>query len=118
MMFHERKRQRARTYNAGKPSKTDQAGARETDINVIVSRLMPGSTINGNGKQPMFGDFCDLPGDYREMIHLARSMEKARRELPEELKNLTIEDLVVMDDKALADYMKPKQAPPAPEEKK
>jgi len=99
---------RGRTTNT-KPTKTDQSGARDTDLNIIVKRMITTGTVPGASGDPLYGDFSALPRDYRAFIHQARDIEKLRGELPPELANLTVEDLVMMDDKALADYLKPKE---------
>lgn len=93
------------------PTMTDQSGAKDADLNVIVERMIRTGTVTQAKDQPMYGDFSELPRDYREFIHQARSLEKLRGELPKELAALTVEDLVVMDNRALADYLKPKEPP-------
>lgn len=101
---------RGRTVNT-RPTKTDQAGARETDLNIIVSRFLTTGTVPGHAGTPLNGDFTNLPRDYRDMIHQARSIERLRGQLPKELANLTISDLVEMSDDALVGYLKPKETP-------
>lgn len=108
-------KERGKTTN-NDPTLTDQSGAKEADLNVIVERMIRTGTVNRAKDQPIYGDFSQLPRDYREFIHQARSLEKLRGELPKELAALTVEDLVVMDNQALADYLKPKQPAKKPEE--
>lgn len=101
---------KGRTHN-NQPTMTDQSQAAETDVNVIVKRYAVQGTAPGNAKPGIYGDFTSLPRDYRSMIELARSIERHRGDLPENLKNLTIEDLVAMDNAALEAYMKPADKP-------
>lgn len=106
---------RGRTVN-NMPTMTDQSGAKDADLNVIVERMIRTGTVTQAKDQPMYGDFSGLPKDYRDFIHQARSIEKLRGDLPKELGALTVEDLVVMDNQALADYLKPKEPPKKAEE--
>lgn len=99
-------KEKARTRTT-KPTKTDQSQAHETDINVIVGRYFQSGTAPGAKGTPLYGDFTGLPRDYRDMIETARSIERHRGELPKELANLQIADLVEMDGQALKDYLTP-----------
>lgn len=94
-----------------KPTKTDQSGARDTDLNIIVRQLVQGGTIRGTTKEPMYGDFTELAGDLRDLIERARQMEKLRGTLPDALQALSITDLVEMDPAALNHLLKPKEQP-------
>lgn len=98
---------RGKTTNTA-PSQTDQAGARDTDLNVIVKKFVQTGTVPGAAGKPLYGDFSRLPKDLRGFIDQARALETIRGELPKELAALTVEDLVLMDDQALVDCLKPK----------
>nr|QJB20023.1 MAG: internal scaffolding protein [Microvirus sp.] len=92
------------------PSKADQSGAEDTDINVIVKRYGVYGTIPQSNKTAKFGeDFSELPDDLRGMIETARSLSFHQGELPVALQVLTVEDLMTYDAKALAELLKPKQ---------
>lgn len=108
---------RGKTTNTA-PSQTDQAGAKDSDLNVIVKKFLQGGTMPGASKKPHYGDFSRLPRDLRGFINNARAIENLRGSLPKELAALTVEDLVLMDDQALVDYLKPVSKPETTEEKK
>lgn len=76
------------------PSDTDQAGARETDINVIVGKMLKTGVVPGNGKEGEYGDFSELPEDLRDMIHLTREMPALQKKLPSQLGSLTLQQLM------------------------
>lgn len=99
---------RGKTLNKD-PSLTDQSGAKDTDLNIIVKKFVQTGTMPGQKEKPLYGDFSNLPTDLRGFIQQARSIEKLRGELPKALADLTVEDLVVMDDQALVEYLKPKE---------
>lgn len=103
-----------------KPTLTDQSGAKDSDLNVIVKKFISTATLPGTTKTAMYGDFTELAGDLRELIERTRAVEKLRGKLPEALQNLSMQDLVEMDPKALSDILKPKptEQPPAEEPKK
>jgi len=92
------------------PSQTDQAGARETDINVIVGTMLKTSMVNAQDKEGEYGDFSELPEDFREMIHLTREMPTLQKKLPKELGNLTLQQLMELT----PDEAKRIMEPPAP----
>lgn len=98
-------------YRPTKPTKTDQSQAKDTDVNLIVKRYAVSGTVPGNTSTPMYGDFTKLPRDFRGLIEQARSIEKLRGELPEQMQNLTIQDLVEMDNAALVKYLTPADKP-------
>lgn len=114
---------RARTFTKT-PTATDQAGARETDINVIVGRMLPTGTVPGLKTQPVYADWTRFPDTLQEMINQARSIEKHLGDLPPWLENLAIQDLMALTpeqlhsiiDKHLTEVHKPKQPPAPPQE--
>jgi len=88
-------RLRARTVN-NMPSQTDQSQAEETDINVIIRDFMKTGQATGPAEEPMWGDFTELPTDLRGMIEQSREIAKLRRDLPKELRDLPVEQLLTM----------------------
>jgi len=110
-------RKRARTINTT-PTMTDQAGARETDINVIVGQFQISGMVPGATGEPMNGDFTNLPTDLREMIELARAMPDIRKALPDKLRDMSIQDLLQLTPDKLTEILTPPADPPADQEKK
>lgn len=90
------------------PSETDQTGADDTDINVIVKRYGVYGTMPSGAKTPQYGqDTADLPNDLRGFIEAGRSVERLRGELPPQLAGLSVEELLSYTPQALADMLKP-----------
>lgn len=99
------------------PTKTDQSGAEDSDVNVIVKRYGVYGTTPSGLKQPQFGtDYSEIPTDLRDMIESARMLEIYRGELPEALRALNVEDLITMTPQAIADILKPPAPKPANQE--
>lgn len=111
-MIYQKNRTKAQFKNT-EPTMTDQSMARETDINVIVGRFMktglPPVTL---GRQPIFADFTGLPHDLRAAIEMARSIDGLRHQLPKELRDMPIEELVTLTQDQLTNIL----TPPAKEE--
>jgi len=115
--YKERARRLASVNN--QPTRTDQSGAEDSDINVIVKRYGVYGTIPQGKKQPQFGqDLSEIPTDLAEVIESARMLEIYRGQLPDALKALNIEDLITMTPEAIADILKPPVKQPAKEELK
>lgn len=96
------------------PTKTDQSGAEDSDVNVIVKRYGVYGTTPSGLKQPQFGsDYSEIPTDLRDMIESARMLEIYRGELPEALRALNVEDLITMTPQAIADILNPPATKPA-----
>ena len=68
------------------PSLTDQSQARETDINVIVSRMGITGMVPGNPQEPLYGDWTKFPRDLREYIETARTIDSLKEKLPAPLR--------------------------------
>lgn len=93
--FHEH-RKKTKTV-ASSISLTDQAAAKHTDLNVIVSQFRITGQAPGNTLQPMVGaDLSQVPEDLRGFIEQSRKLAEHRKELPVQLQNLPIEDLLGM----------------------
>jgi len=98
------------------PSETDQSGAEDTDINVIVKRYGVFGTVPSGTKTPNYGaDLSEVPTDLRDMIEAARMLEIYRGELPESLRALNVNDLLTLTPAAIAAILNP-PAPPAHKE--
>jgi len=107
--IYKRNKERA-IYRNTEPTMTDQAGANETDINVIVGRFMVSNQLPANGQEPIYGDFTNLPEDLRGFIETAQSLAEKRAELPEVLRDMPIEELLALTPEELTN----KLTPPAP----
>jgi len=93
------------------PSETDQTGAEETNINVIVKRYGVYGTIPQGSKAPIFGaDTTDWPTDLGLAIDLARSLEKIRGELPPAMQKMSTDELLALTPEKIVSILKP----PAP----
>lgn len=110
MSNYYRNRGRARTENTD-PSLTDQSQARDTDINVIVSKMGISGTVPGAPNKPLYGDFTQLPGDLRSMIEHARGLDEHRSKLPKELRAMPIEELLQLTPEQLTKLIAPAPAP-------
>lgn len=96
------------------PSMTDQSGAEDTDINVIVKRYGVYGTVPSGMKQPQYGtDYSEIPSDLRDVIESARMLEIYRGELPEALRAINVEDLITMTPQAIAAILNPPAPMPA-----
>lgn len=109
MSYYQRNRAKARTKTT-QPSLTDQSQARETDINIIVGRMLHSGTAPGAFGQPISGDFTNLPTDLRGFIHTSRKLRLHLAKLPKQLHDLTPEQLLALTPAEL----KNKLTPPAP----
>lgn len=103
-------RLRARTEN-NQPTMTDQSQAKETDINVIVGNMLKMQAEPMHPTPDMGGDYSEFPTDLRGMIEAARSMEKHRRQLPKELRNKPVAELLAMTQEQLAHILAPPEEP-------
>jgi len=101
-------RLRARTVN-NQPTMTDQSQAAETDINVIIKQFMKTGQATGPAENPMYEDFTEFPTDLRSMIERSREVAKLRRELPEKLQHLEVEELLGLTPEAWNKIMKPEE---------
>lgn len=117
MPTHEERRAAARTINT-EPTLTDQSQANETDINVIIGRFGVGGTVTATKKEPMYGDFSELPTDLKGFLDARHELEEARLRLPKELRDIPTEELVYMTGEALKAKLTPPEPPKPPEEKK
>lgn len=112
-MNYQRNKQLSKT-KPKKPSMTDQAGARETDINVIVKQFTVSGRVNGTTKEPMYQDFSELPRDLRGFIEMGRGLSENADKLPKQLRDLAPEELFALT----REQITAKLTPPQPEAKK
>lgn len=68
------------------PSLTHQCFKDECDINLMVARATRnGALVNGNARQPTYGDFTDLP-DYQTSLNAVIAAQEAFDALPAQLR--------------------------------
>jgi len=104
MSIYQRNRLRARTEN-WEPTKADQSAAASTDINVIVRN----ARVHGQmpkGKDPIYGDFSDLPTTLQEALELGHQARQAQKELPAALRDLTPAQLLTAQPSELLQRIK------------
>lgn len=90
-----------------KPTKTDQAGAGETDINVIIRKYGITGIVPSAPQAPMYGDFTNIPHDLAEMMQLARTAEAHRANLPEQLRGMSLEAMLALTPEQLNTILTP-----------
>lgn len=100
-----------------KPSLTDQSAAKETDRNIIVERYMVHGQAPGSGKQPMYGDFSNLPTSLAGFMSQARSLARLKKRLPPQLANMSQAELLALTPDKLTSILTPPE-PPADKETK
>lgn len=96
------------------PTLTDQAGARDTDINVIVAQFGIHGQVPQGASNPLYGDFTDLPNGLRESIEMARNMRAEQDKLPEQLRGLSIDELLALTPETLREKLTPVEKPTEP----
>lgn len=107
---------KARIFNKGKPSLTDQSQAKDTDINVIVGRFIKTGAATAAPNAPMNGDFSNLPRDLRGIIEESRKLQQLRHKLPKELRDKPVEELLTLSPTELTSILTPPATSPAPKE--
>lgn len=104
----------AAKYRNTDPTETDQSQGHETDINVIVGRYGIGQVASGNDpSSAMYGDWTEMPTDLRDMIETARRLEEHRTSLPQQLKEMPIEQILALKPDELTNILTPPADPPA-----
>jgi len=94
------------------PSETDQTGADDTNINVIVKRYGVYGTVPSGLKSPLYGqDTTEWPTDLSEAIEIARSLNTLRQKLPEQMRNLNEQELLALTPEEIVDILKPSEKP-------
>lgn len=59
------------------PTKTQQSAKDDCDINVIIERAKRGADVPSNGREPVYGDFTQIPKDLRECLLEVKRAEEA-----------------------------------------
>lgn len=113
--IYDRNKARSRTVTRG-PTKTDQSQAKDTDINVIVGKFAITRRVPGTDTEPMSGDFSNFPEDLRAMIETSRDLKRIRANLPKELRDIPIAELLTKTPAELKAILTPPAPPPAPKE--
>lgn len=105
-------RELARTFNT-EPSLTDQSQEQETNINVIIGRMGISGQVPGPAHAPMGGDFTQLPRDLRDFIERSRGLNDLRKELPDKLRDMPIDELLSLTPTQVKNLLNPEPAKPA-----
>lgn len=113
--YYERKK-KLRTVTT-KPTMTDQSMAKDTDLNVIVGKFLKGQLPNGAAQKPMYGDFTQYPPDLKGFIDISRDLYRYRQQLPGELRDMKVEELMGLTNEQLTAILTPPAPTPADEEK-
>jgi len=93
-------------YHDNTPTMTDQSGARDTDINVIVGQFGISGTVPGTQGTAQNLDLTEIPTDLRSMIEKARELNELKNGLPPEYQHLSTEELLTTPPAALAQLTK------------
>lgn len=103
-------RKQAARFKNTKPSETDQSQAKATDLNVIVARF--GVSVRSINADPKFGmDLTTWPNDLRETFETAKSLKDARAQLPSQLQDLAIAELLKLTPEQILAKLKPADQP-------
>lgn len=108
-----KQRRAAAAFHNTQPTMTDQSAASQTDLNVIVNQFLKTGTSSSKGN-PRYGDFSQLPEDLRGMIEQARSVTQLRRDLPPQLRDMQIEELLNLTPEQITHILRPPQPPAQP----
>lgn len=102
-------------YEDTSPTKTDQAAASSSDINIIVGQQLITGYAPGAPKPPMYDDFTNFPNDLREALENARGLTALRGRLPPQLSNKTLDELLRLTTEDITNILTPPpQQPPEP----
>lgn len=93
-------------------TKTAQDLARDTDINIINKRFQTTGMLPAAPKEPMYGDFTEIPKDLRSMIELGRSLTQLMHNLPPQLKGLSKPEILALTPEQLREKLTPPAPPP------
>lgn len=103
----ELRREAARFINT-EPTMTDQSAASQTDLNIIMTQFLKTGT-SPSTSQPVYGDFSELPNNLRDAIEQARSVSRIRSQLPPQLREMPVEDILSLTPEQLGDILTPAQ---------
>lgn len=118
MSYYYENRKRAQTVNTD-PTLTDQAGANDTDINVIVKTFTRTGMVPGAQNKPLVGmDFTQLPTDFRGFIETANTLNQLRNKLPDQFRQMDLAELMALTPADIQTRLQPPAPTPAKEEPK
>lgn len=100
-------------YQETMPSLADQAGADETNVNIIMKKYAITGSIPGHNKPHIDMDLSLMPSDLRTMLEITREVGKLRDQLPRELKDIPWDKLDSMTNAELAAILTPPAQTPA-----
>lgn len=109
-MSYQRNKELARTLNT-EPTLTDQAAAKDTDINRIVASYKITGQMPQAAAQPVYADFSELPDDLRGMMETAKALRQHMDRLPPQLRNLGPEQLLALKGEDLKRILTPPVKP-------
>lgn len=109
---------KSRTVN-NQPTMTDQAGAKDTDINVIVGQFLVHGQMPGTTKQPIpDADFTNMPTDLRGFIDLGKTIEENKAKLPQQLHGMSVDKILSLTPEELKTILTPPETQKPNEETK
>lgn len=108
------KNKKLAVFTNTEPTMTDQASARDTDINVIVTQFGIHGQAPGGADQPIYGDFTEFPTDLRETIEMGKRLAYHKGKLPDALKDMPIDELLALTPETLRAKLTPADKPAEP----
>lgn len=99
-------------------SMADQSQAEDTNINVILRKYGVTGVATGRAGPPQYLDHTEHPEDYRQAIELTRKIGTLQQQLPEQLKNMTLEQVTHLSNEQLNAILAPPKTEPPKEETK
>lgn len=99
------RRTAARFINT-EPTMTDQSAAAQTDLNIIMTQFLKSGT-SPSTSQPVYGDFSELPTNLRDAIEQARSVSRIRSQLPPQLRDMPVEEILALTPEQIAAILTP-----------
>lgn len=109
-----RKNKAAAVFNNKEPTLTDQAAAKDTDLNVIVDQFLVHGQAPGAAKDPIYGDFSGMPNNLRDAIETSRKAAYHKSRLPKELQSLSIDELLALTPEDIRKRLTPPEPPAEP----
>lgn len=101
-----KERRKAAAFRTTTPTMTDQAGAANTDLNIIVTQFLKTGQSPSKGT-PIYGDFTEFPRDLKTAIERAASVNRLRKGLPTQLRELPIEQLLGLTPEKIREILTP-----------
>lgn len=101
-----KERRKAAAFHNTEPTMTDQSAVANTDLNVIINQFLKTGRPQNSGI-PRYGDFTEIPNDLRSIIEMSRSMQRRRRELPPQLRDMPVEELLALTPDDIKEILTP-----------